>query len=346
MVTIPFLRQPDIGLPRKGPVRTLQALLLAGVFAALPVQAQQRKALLPDGYPAKPVRVINSAGAGGGLDIVTRALASKISERVGVTLLVDNIAGAAGALAVNAAAAAAPDGYTLLSTGSTTLINGVFRRFERDVRQSLAPVVSMSSSYYFVIVPAQSPAKSMAEFVALARAQPGKLNYGSPGIGSVIHLGLKMIETGLNLDMVHIPYKAVAPINLDIAAGRLDVALVSLSGMQQVRAGKARALATSMPQRAAEYPDLPTLAEAGIPGYEVANSYLIYAPAQTPAAIMNALNQEAIEVLRAPDIRQKLAADGAIGSPPWNPPELKKRFLADYARWEDVIRKGNIQYQE
>lgn len=321
-------------------------LVLGLAIGAMAAQAQQRKPLLPDGYPAKPVRVINSAGAGGGLDIVTRALANRISERVGVPLLVDNIAGAAGALAVNAAAAAPADGYTLLSTGSTTLINGVFRRFERDIRQSLAPVVSMSSSFYFVIVPAQSPAKNMAEFIALARAHPGKLNYGSPGIGSVIHLGLKMIETGLNLDMVHIPYKAVAPINLDLAAGRLDVALVALSGMQQVRAGKARALATSMPQRAAEYPEVPTVAESGIAGYEVANSYLIYASSQTPPAILNALNQEAIEALRSPDIRQKLAADGAIGSPPWNPPELKRRFLADYARWEDVIRKGNIQYQE
>lgn len=142
--------------------------------------------------------------------------------------------------------------------------------------------------------------------------------------------------------MVHVPYKGGAQANIDFAAGRLDLALTAISGMQVVKSGKARIIATTFPQRSPEHPEVPTVAESGIPGYEVANTYMLYAPVQVPAAIIAALNREAIEALRAPDLKQKLAADGAISALPYSPEELKKLFYADFDRWEAIIKKSNI----
>jgi len=308
--------------------------------------AQQKKPLLPDGFPNKPIKITVSTAPGGGLDIVTRATAIKMSERIGSPVLVDNNGGASGSIAVNMVASSAPDGYTLLSTGGTLLINAAFKRYERDILQSLAPVVRMSSSYYFLITPPTTPVKNLKEFIALAKANPGKLNYGSNGIGSVIHLGLEMIEAGAGLDMIHVPYKGVAPMNIDLSAGRLQVGLASVSGMQLVKAGKARALATTMLQRHPDYPDLPTIAESGIPGYEVANTYMLYAPIQTPAAVLSALNREAVAALAAPDMKEKLAADGALSAPPYTPVELKKLFAEDFNRWDTVIKKAGVKPPE
>ena len=154
------------------------------------------------------------------------------------------------------------------------------------------------------------------------------------------------IETGAGVDMAHVPYKGVGQVNIDLAAGRLDVGLVSLSGIQVVKAGKARIIATSMPQRHPDHPDVPTIAEAIIPGYDVANTYMLYAPVQTPAPIIAALNREAIQVLAAPEMKDKLAADGAISAPPYPPDELKKLFIVDFNRWEAVIRKAGVKPED
>lgn len=315
-------------------------------FASAQTYAQQKKPLLPDGYPARPIRVIVSTAPGGGLDIITRAVGTKFGERTGANIVVDNQGGASGGIAINTVASAAPDGYTLLSAGGTLLINAVFGRFERDVRTALVPLVRMSTSHYFLIVPSAFPANTFKEFLAHARANPGKLNYGSNGVGSVIHLGLELIELGANLDMIHVPYKGNAQVYLDLVAGRLNVALASVSGIQSVRAGKAKILATTRPQRVPEFPDVPTIAESGIPGYDVANTYMLYAHAQMPATILNALNRELVQVIAAPDIKEKMAADGAVPAPPLTPAELKTAYVADYAKWEGVIRKAGVKPED
>ncbi len=329
--------------------RALGACVAAcGMAVTVAAQGQTvlKKPLLPDGYPLKPIRVICSSAAGAGLDIVTRAVIAKMVERSGHTLIVDNQGGGTGAIGINLAAASAPDGYTLLSTGNTTIINAVFNRFERDMRQTLTPVARMNSAYYFLIVQAAMPVQNIREFVAYAKARPGMLNYGSNGVGSPIHLGLKLIELGYGIDMVHVPYKGGAQANIDFAGGRLDVALTAVSGMGPVRAGKAKVLVTSSPQRHAEHPDVPTLSEAGIPGYDVSNTYMLYAPAQTPANIIAVLNREAIEALRASELKQKLSADGSIVAPPYAPEELKKLFVAEYARWDGVVKRTGIKLEE
>ena len=314
---------------------------IAGTLFAGAALAQTKKPLLPDGYPARPVRLLVSTTAGGGLDIVCRALAIKLGERTGASFITDNQAGANGAIAVNTIAAAVPDGYNILCTGGSMIINAVFKRFERDVRVTLTPLVSLSSAYYFLISPNHMPG-NLKEFIAQVKKSPGKYNYGSGGVGSVIHLGLEMFEAGAGLDMIHVPYKGVTQVNIDLAGGRLDVALVSLSGIQSVRAGKARLLATSMPQRHPDHPNLPALAEF-IPGYEVANTYMLYAPIATPAPIVTALNRESIQVLAGQDMKDKLAADGATSTPPSTPDELKKLMAAEYQRWEMVINKTGVK---
>ena len=220
------------------------------------------------------------------------------------------------------------------------------KRYERDILQSLAPVVRMSSSYYFLITPVTLPVTTLKEFIAYAKARPGKLNYGSNGVGSVIHLGLEMLEAGAGLDMEHVPYKGVAPMQIDLSGGRLDVGLASVSGMQLVKSGKARALATTMPQRHPDYPDLPTVAESGIPGYDVSNTYMLYAPIATPAPILAALNREAILALATPDMKAKLTADGALSAPPYTPVELKKLFAEDFNRWDSIIKKAGVKPPE
>ena len=323
-----------------------RALTLAVALACLhaaTAAAQQKKPLLPSGYPTKPIRILVSNAPAGGLDIITRAIAAKLSERIGTSVVVDNQGGASGSIALNSIAGSTPDGYNILSTGGTTLINAVFGRFERDIRQTLVPVGQMSSSYYYFVVPATLPVGSFKEFVAYAKARPGKLSYGSNGVGSVIHLGMEMVEAGVGLDMEHIPYKGSGQTNIDLAAGRLASGIVSISGLILVKAGKARMLATTMPQRNPDFPDVPTLAESGLPAFDLANTYILYVPAQTPANIVAALNREIAQVVSAPDLKEKFAADGAIAPPPYTPEQLRKNFVADYARWEGVIKRTGIK---
>jgi tripartite-type tricarboxylate transporter receptor subunit TctC len=322
----------------------LAALALSTVATA--ALAQTKKPLLPNGYPNKPIRVLVSNAPSGGLDIITRAISIKLSERIGQSVIVDNNGGASGSIAVNTIAASAPDGYNILSTGGTTLINAAFGRFEKDIRQTLVPVGQMSSSYYYFVVPVSVPTNTFKDFVAYAKARPGKLNYGSNGVGSVIHLGMKLVEAGTGIDMIHIPYKGSGQTNIDLAAGRLEAGIVSISGLQLAKAGKIRMLATTMPQRNPDLPDLPTLAESGLPGFDLANTYMLYAPAQTPANIVAALNREIAQVVTAPDLKEKFATDGAIAPPPYTPEQLKKKFIDDYARWDGVIKKTGIKPED
>ena len=306
----------------------------------------QRKPLLPDGFPSKPIRVIVTTGSGGGLDIITRAVSNKFSERTGATMVVDNQPGGSGGVALNQTALSPADGYTIVSAGSTLLINAAGGRYPHDVRTLLVPLVRMSSTWYYLIVPTASPAKSFKDLIAYAKANPGKLNYGSNGIGSAMHLGLELLEVGAGVDMVHVPYKSSTPMYVDLIGGRIDLALASLQGVQAVNSGKARLLGVTRPQRFPDYPDTPTIAEMGIPNYEVVNSYMLYIHARTPAPTVNALNREFVQAVSSPDLREKMAADGALPGAPLGPAELNAAYVADYARWDGVMKKAGIKLEE
>ncbi len=306
----------------------------------------QKKPLLPNGFPTKPIRVIVTTGSGGGLDIITRAVSNKFAERTGASVIVDNQNGASGGIAINQLAANPPDGYTLLSAGSTLLINAASGRYEKDVRTTLAPVVRMSSTWYYLIVPTSVPAGSLKELIAYAKANPGKLNYGSNGVGSAMHLGLELFEAGAGVDMIHIPYKSSTPMYVDLVAGRLQVALASLQGIQAVHAGKAKLLGITRLQRMPDMPEVPTIAEMGLPNYEVANTYMLYIHAQTPANVLGVLNRELVQAVSAPELKDKMAADGALPGAPLNPTELKAAYASDYARWDGVMKKAGVKIED
>ena len=305
----------------------------------------QKKPLLPDGFPSRPIRVIVTTGSGGGLDIITRAVSNKFFERTGANIVVDNQNGASGGIAINQLGAAPADGYTLLSAGATLLINAAAGRYQRDVRTLLAPAVRMSSTWYYLIVPNASPARSVKDLIAHAKANPGKLNYGSNGVGSAMHLGLELLEVAGGVDMIHVPYKASTPMYVDLIAGRIDLALASLQGIQAVHAGKARLLGVTRLQRMPDLPDAPAVAET-LPNYEVDNTYMLYIHAQTPASIINVLNRELVQAVSAPELKDKMAADGALPGAPLNPAELKAAFAADYARWDGVMKKAGVKIED
>ncbi len=322
-------------------VTTLCAALLC-----LNLQAQERRAIAP-GFPSKPIRVMTTVTAGGGLDFITRAVSAKVGERLLFPIIVDNVAGANGAIAVNTTIAAAPDGHTILSTGGSTTINAVFKKFDKDVRQALAPVAQMSSQPYVLFAPANSPLNSVQDMVALAKRNPGKLNYGSTGIASVIHLGMELIESTAGIDMVHIPYKGSAASVLDLSSGRLDVLIAAVvSGGQLARTGKIKALAITGSKRLAEFPGVPTIAESGFPGYDLSNTYTLYTAAATPPVILTALNREVVQALTDPELRKKMAADSSVPGEPRTPDELRKILIADMERWDAVVKKANIKLEE
>lgn len=320
-------------------------LLLAAALTANPAAAQEKRQIAP-GYPVKPIRVMITVAPGGGLDIITRAVSAKLGERLPVAVIVDNVSGANGVIAVNTAMSASPDGYTLLSVGGSLPINTVFRKFEADVRTALSPVAQMSSQPYMMFLPASAKFNSFRELIAFGKANPGRLNYGSSGVGSVVHMGMELIEYSAGVDMVHVPYKGNGPANVDLAAGRLDILLGSISGLQLVRTGKAKLVAVTTLQRLADNPDIPTIAESGLPGYELSNTYSLFVPSRTPPNLISALNKEVVQVLTDPDLRKKMMADASTPAPPRGPEELKKILISEIDRWEAVVKKAGIKLEE
>lgn len=311
----------------------------------MPAAAQDKRQIIP-GYPSKPIRVMTTVTAGGGLDIITRAVSARLGDGLAYPVIVDNVSGANGIIAVNTAIASTPDGHTILSVGGSMPINTVFKKFEADVKTALVPVAQMSSQPYIMFVPATAKFNSFKELIAYAKANPGKLNYGSSGVGSVIHMGMELLEYMANVDMTHIAYKGNGAANVDLAAGRLDILMGSISGLQLVRTGKAKMLASATLQRMPEYPDVPTIAEHGLPGYELSNTYGLFVAAKTPATIIAGLNKSVIQVLSEPELRKKMLADASTPAPPRTPEELKKILVSEIERWEAVVKKANIKLED
>ncbi len=320
------------------------ASLLALACATGTAQAQQKPTGPngPNGFPTKPIRVLVSSAAGGGLDMISRAVAEKLGERLGRAVVVDNQAGGNGAIAAGLLADATPDGYTLMSTSNSMILNGVFNRLQFDIRKAFVPVARQSSQYYLAYAPVGFKANNVRELIALAKANPGKLNFGSSGVGSVIHLGMEMFQMGAGVKMVHIPYKGNGPANIDIAAGRLDLLLGALSGLPLVRSGKAKILGATSPRRMADFPDLPTFAESGVPDFELSNTYTLYAPIKTAAPVVAFLNNQVATLLATPEVKAKFAADNSEAAPPIPPEQLRVEFLKEFDRWEAVVKAAGI----
>jgi tripartite-type tricarboxylate transporter receptor subunit TctC len=264
-------------------------------------------------YPSKPIRLIVPFAPGGGTDITARAVAQKLTETWGQTVVTDNRPGANGTIGVDVAAKSAPDGYTLTMISSSHAVNvGLYTKLPYDLIKDLAPIIQLTRQPYALVIHPSVPAKSVKELVALARAKPGALNYGSSGTGGLSHLGGALLGSLTGTELTHVPYKGGAPAMTDVIAGQIQMLFgtLLLTG-PHVKSGRLRALAVTTAQRWPGAPELPTMQEAGVPGFEITQWYGLLAPAKTPRPVVDKLNKEIARILHQPDVKDKLATDGA-----------------------------------
>ena len=297
-------------------------------------------------YPAKPVRVIVGQAPGGGNDIQTRLFAHRLTETLGKSFVVENRPGAGGVTAFRTVATASPDGYTLLgASGGFTVVPAVYRNLGFDPVNDLAPISLVVQAPFLLMAHPSLPVRNVKELLALARAKPGMLAYGSAGHGSSTHLAFALFTTLSKIDVVHVPYKGTGPALNDAISGQVQLLMGNvLSSIQHVKARRLRALAVSTSKRSAAVPELPTLAEAGVPGYESSTWHAWFAPAGTPAPVIEKLSAELAQAARAPEVTARLAPDGAqpVGS---TPEQLGKFVVADIARWRKVVQEAGIRLE-
>jgi tripartite-type tricarboxylate transporter receptor subunit TctC len=282
----------------------------------------------------------------GATDIVGRIVAQKLAERLGQSVVVENRPGAGGSLGSDLAAKSAPDGYTILmATSSTHSIGPVLQKLPYDPLKDFAPITHVANVPNVLVVSPKLEAKNLNELIALARAQPGKLNYASAGVGSITQLNVEKLKLIAKLDIVHVPYKGTQLSIPDLANGTVAMLFDSLaSALPNIRNGHARPVALNAPKRSALLPEVPTLAEAGMPEFDVYTWFGMFAPAGTPPEIVQRLQREVVAGLKSPDVLERFAAVGAepVGS---TPGEFVERIKRDAASWGEVIRAGGIKAQ-
>ena len=316
-------------------------LVAAGVVPAA-AASQPKAAPGPSGYPSKPIRVLVGSPAGSGSDVMMRTVAQKLSERLGQSVVVDNRPGATGAISLQVAAQAIPDGYTLATLSAQNVTAMVFGTVKLDIQRELTAVVLMISQPYLLVATPSLPANSVKELIALARSRP--LVYASSGTGSVVHLGMELFKSMAGVDMTHVPYRGSGLSMVDVMSGRVQLAITNvLTATPLVRAGKLKALAITSDRRSPAFHDLPTVAEAGVPGYELRSWYGLVAPNRTPAALLAYLNREVAETMNAPEVKEKLASDGAEAAAPNTPAQFREVIARERAKWDKLIKTGVIK---
>jgi len=307
------------------------------VFAAAWMLAPIAAAAQP--YPAKPLRLVVGFTPGGGVDINARLLAPKLSEYLGQQVVVDNRPGAGTNIANEHVAKSPPDGYTLLINTAAVAINmALYRKTGFDTLRDFATISVFSQSPNILVVHASVPAKSIKELVALARTQPGRMNFSSAGSGTTQHLSGELFKLRTRTTIVHVPYRGSAPSLTALIGGEVDLSFANIPAIHaHVKSGRLRPLANLGPQRAAQLPDVPTMKEAGVDGVEVVVWYGVLAPAATPREIVATLSGAIVKATRAPDIRQRLLDQGAepVGN---TPEEFAKLLREEVAKWADVVR--------
>jgi tripartite-type tricarboxylate transporter receptor subunit TctC len=319
--------------------RILSATLLLTALGWQSLAAAQEP---PPGYPARPIRIIVPVVPGGGLDIISRSVGQMLTERWGQSVIVDNRPGGGTVLATEIAAKAAPDGYTFFAGTDTLRVLGVTRRVSFDVRKAFEPVVPMAGQPYILIVSPSLPVKNVQELIAYSKKQ--SLSYGSSGVGTVAHLGFEYLAAKTGAGFVHVPYKGGAQALLALMGGEIQMYPgLLLSASPAIKSGKARPLAALSLKRIPALPDLPTVAEQGFPGFKITNSYSFFAPAGTPRPIINAINRQVGEFMNAPQMSQKLAAEGSQAAERMTPEEFKTFFAREYAEVERQIKEIKVK---
>jgi tripartite-type tricarboxylate transporter receptor subunit TctC len=296
-------------------------------------------------FPVKPVRLIVTYPAGGPADIAARALAQKLAEAWGQQVVVDNRAGAGGIIGTELVAKAAPDGYTLLhGTAAGLVINPLLRnKLPYDTLRDFAPVSMVVIVPQLLVTHPGVPASTLKELIALAKSQPGRLNYASVGVGSPNHLGMELLKSMAGIDMVHVPYKGAAPAMADLMAGQVQLAFNGMASVvPQVAIGKLKAIAIGSAARSAAAPEVPTVAEAGLPGFEYTAWNGNFAPAATPRALVAAISSDIRKALAAPDLVQRLSS---LGSEPGGstPAQFAAFIREDHVRWSRVVKSIGLK---
>jgi tripartite-type tricarboxylate transporter receptor subunit TctC len=300
-------------------------------------------AALAQTFPARPIRLVVGYAPGGPNDILARLLAQKLAERLGQNVIVDNRPGADSIIATEMVARSAPDGHTLLmTTGSHTMHPSVYNKLPYDIVRDFAPIMIVAATGYIVVVHPSVPVASMKELIALAKAKPGQLTYASAGAGGPNHLGVELFKSMAGIDMVHVPYKGGAPAITDLVGGQVQLMFSAMApALPQVKAGKLRALAVSSARRSAAVPELPTVAEAALPGFEVTGWYGLMAPAATPRRTVDRLHSELVAILKLPDVAERLLAIGV--EPVGDTPEQMLAYMkTEIAKWSKVTKASGI----
>lgn len=298
-------------------------------------------------YPTKPIRIIVAYTPAGATDILARVVGQKLSESWGQPVIVDNRAGAAGNIGTEVAAKANPDGYTLImGTAGTHGINvSLYRQLNWHPVKDFAPVSLVAMVPNIMVVNNALPFKNVKDLIAYAKANPGKLSYGSPGNGSTAHLSMELFKSMTGTNLVHIPYKGSAGVLADVMGGQIAVTIDNMPPyLPQVKAGKIRALAVSPAKRSTAAPDIPTIAEAGVPGYDSGAWFGLLAPAGTPKDIVSKLSVETARILKMPDVNKRISELGGepVGS---TPEEFAALIKSEIAKWAKVIKEANVELQ-
>lgn len=321
-------------------MRTLFLSAAAGVLllmqAFFPVFAQN--------YPSRPVRFIVPFPPGGGNDIVGRIVAQRLNDALGVPVVVDNRGGAGGTIGTDITSKAPPDGHTMLVNNISLAVNAtLIPKLPYDTLKDLAPVTLLGRQPNVVVVHPGVPAGSVKELLALARAKPGQLTYGSGGIGTASHLATELLELMTQTDLIHVPYKGLGPALTDLMGGRVHVIISTLaSALPQLKAGKMKPLAVTTATRSSFLPELPTMNEAGVKGYEFSTWYGLLVPGATPKPVVERLNAAAVKVLQAPALKEQFASQG-LEPTPSTPAEFSAYLRSEVAKWGKVIKASGAK---
>lgn len=322
------------------------ASLITGLSAPAAV-SQTAAPKASERFPDRPIRFIVPFPPGGGNDILARAIAPRMGELLGQPVVIDNRAGAGGNIGTDLAAKSAPDGYTLLIASNQVTINPwLHAKLPFDIEKDFTPVALIASVPMVLAVHPSVPAQNVKELIALARANPGKLNHGTPGTGTPQHIAFEVFNHAAGIQITHVAYKGTGPALADLIGGQVQTAIGTLASLeQQVKAGKLRALGVTTPKRSAAMPDVPTIAEAALPGFEVPLWYSILAPAGTPKEIVARISAEIEKSLAVPQTKERLTAQGFEVSY-LNPAQMAELLKRDMVRWQKSIREIGLKLEQ
>jgi len=317
----------------------IRALLSTLLVLALPALAA--------GYPERPVKIVIPYGPGGGGDVVGRPLAHFLEQKLGQPFIVENRGGASGNIAMEMVAQSPADGYTLVLAlaPQLTVNQALYSKLGYDAARDFAPITLLGSAPYFLAVNPSVPAKNLQEFIEYARRNPNKLSYGSSGNGSGLHLSMELLKSMAHIELAHVPYKGAGQSVPDLLAGNIQAMFLSYgTGQALFKAGRVRVLAVTTAQRSPAMPDVPTIAESGVPGYDSGVWYALLAPKGTPAPIIRKLHDTCVDLLRGPEMGERFAIDGIkpIGS---TPEELATMLKAEIAKWSAVIKDAGLKVE-